>query len=124
MEESYKDSNNNMMVEFNMMVNCYDRMIAIIKKILPKDEKLVGSFYASKKMVKGLGMGYEKIDACHNGCMLFYKEDQLKSSCSVCCVSQSKRIGNKKTYHTRFFDTFSSLLDFRGFTCPRVLSDK
>ena len=70
-----------------MMVNCYDKMVAIIKKILSKDEKLVGSFYASKKMVKGLGMGYKKIDACHNSCMLFYKEDQQKGLCGVCGAS-------------------------------------
>ena len=66
----------NLKVKFNMIVNYYDRIVAIIKKLLSKDEKLVESFYASKKMMKGLGMGYEKIDACHNGCMLFYKEDQ------------------------------------------------
>ena len=63
-----------------MTVNYYNRMIVIIKKILPKDEKLVGSFDTSKKMMKGLDMGYKKIDACCNDCMLFYKEDQSKSS--------------------------------------------
>ena len=67
-----------------MMVNCYDRIIQIIKKILLKDEKFIENFYASKKMMKGLGMGYEKIDACRNICMLFYKNDQLKSSCDIC----------------------------------------
>ena len=60
----------NLKVEFNMTINCYDRMVVIIKKMLPKEEKLVGSFYASKKMIKGSGMGYEKIDTCHNDCML------------------------------------------------------
>ena len=80
----------NLKIEFNMTVNCYDRMVAIIKKMLPKDEKLVGSFYASKKMVKRLGMGYEKIDARRNDCMLFYKEDQLKSTCDVSSESQFK----------------------------------
>ena len=39
----------NLKVEFNMTVNCYDRMVAIIKKMLLKDEKLVGNFYGSKK---------------------------------------------------------------------------
>ena len=53
----------NLKKEFNMTVGCYDRMVAIIKKILPKEEKLVGIFYASKKMVNGLGMRYEKFDA-------------------------------------------------------------
>mgnify|MGYP000081007623 CR=1 FL=1 len=66
----------NLKIKFNMMVNYYDRMVVIIKKMLPKDEKIVKSFYVSKKMVKGLGMGYENLDACHNSCMLFYKEDQ------------------------------------------------
>ena len=27
----------------------------------------------SKKIVKGLGIGYEKIDVCRNDCMFFYK---------------------------------------------------
>ena len=58
-----------------MMVNYYDRMVAIIKKVLSKDEKLVGSFYASKKMMKRLGMRYKKVDTCCYNCMLFYKED-------------------------------------------------
>ena len=58
-----------------MMVNYYDRMVAIIKMMLLKDEKLVGSFYTSKKMMKRLDMRYEKIDTCYNDCMLFYKED-------------------------------------------------
>ena len=66
----------NLKAKFNMMVNCYDRMIAIIKKMLSKDEKIVESFYTLKKIVKGSGMGYEKIHACHNGYILFYKEDQ------------------------------------------------
>ena len=48
------------------------------------DEKLVGSFYASKKMIKRLDMEYEKIDARCNNCMLFYKEDKLKNSCDIC----------------------------------------
>ena len=65
----------NLKVEFNMTVNCYNKMVAIIKKIPSKDEKLVRSFYSSKKMMEGLGMRYEKIDACRNDCMLFYKED-------------------------------------------------
>ena len=41
-------------------------------------------------MVKGLGMRYEKINACRNDCMLFYKDDQLKSSCDVCGESRFK----------------------------------
>ena len=77
----------NLKIKFNMTINYYDRMVVIIKKMLSKDEKLVRSFYISKKIVKELDMRYEKIDACHNDCMLFYKEDQQKSSCNVCGAS-------------------------------------
>ena len=73
----------NLKAKFNMTVNRYDRMIAIIKKILPKDKKLIESFYSSKKIKKRLGIGSEKIDAYHNDCIFFYKEDQLKSSYDV-----------------------------------------
>ena len=37
-----------------MTVNYYDRIIAIIKKILPKDKKLIGSFYTFKKNSEGV----------------------------------------------------------------------
>ena len=41
----------NLKFEFNMTVNCYDRIVAIIKKILLKDEKFIESFYTLKKMM-------------------------------------------------------------------------
>ena len=39
----------NLKAEFNMTVSCRDRIVAIIKKMLSKKEKLVGSIYSSKK---------------------------------------------------------------------------
>ena len=40
--------------------------------------------------MKGLGIRYEKIDACRNDCIFFYKEDQLKSTCDIYGESQFK----------------------------------
>ena len=39
----------NLKAEFNMTVNCYNRMAAIIKKILSKDESLLGVTIFQKK---------------------------------------------------------------------------
>ena len=39
-------------------------------------------------------------------------------------LNWDKRIEIKRTYHTKFFDTFLLLLSFGGLTCPRVLSDR
>ena len=48
----------NLKSEFNMSESCYDRMIVIIKSMLPETEKLPENFYRSKKMVNDLGSGY------------------------------------------------------------------
>ena len=110
-----------------MMIICYVRMVVIIKKMLPKDKKLVGNIYASKKMMKGLGMGYEKIDACCNGCIIFYKEDQWKSSCSVCGISQFKprqEGRNKKDVPHKILRYLFLTPRLRGSSCSRILSDR
>ena len=73
-----------------MIVSCYDRMVAIIKNMLSNDEKLVRSFYASKKMMKRLRIGYEKIDVYRNDCMLFYKEDEQNGSYDIYGKSRFK----------------------------------
>jgi len=50
-------------------------MISIIKGMLPESERLPENLYSSKKMVNELGLGYEKINAYPNHCMLYYKEN-------------------------------------------------
>ena len=35
-------------------------------------------------MLASIGMPYEKIDACYNGCMLFRKEHKDKITCDKC----------------------------------------
>jgi hypothetical protein len=42
--------------------------------ILLNPSKLPKDMYHSKKLVKGFGMDYEKIDVHRNSCMLFWKE--------------------------------------------------
>ncbi|XP_057756486.1 uncharacterized protein LOC130975764 [Arachis stenosperma] len=49
------------------------------------------SFYEAKKMIKLLGLGYEKIHACPNNCMLFWgKDNEKKNKCVVCNASRYK----------------------------------
>jgi hypothetical protein len=40
--------------------------------------------YHSKKLVKGLGMDYEKIDVCRNSYMHFWKEHKEENKCLKC----------------------------------------
>ena len=41
-------------------------------------------------MIGELGLGYNKIDACPNDCMLYWKEAAKESACSVCGTSRWK----------------------------------
>lgn len=67
-----------------MSISGYDALLKFIHDLLPKDSKLPNTFSESKKLLSGLGMPYEKIDACVNGCMLFRKEHKDKTACHIC----------------------------------------
>ncbi|KAL0316967.1 UNVERIFIED_CONTAM: hypothetical protein Sangu_2111000 [Sesamum angustifolium] len=53
----------------------YDRRSQWTNRILPSDHTLPGDYYNMKKLVKDLGLAVEKIHACKNGCMLYWKDD-------------------------------------------------
>ncbi|XP_020245186.1 uncharacterized protein LOC109823313 [Asparagus officinalis] len=60
------------------------------KEAIP-DIKLPKSFYEAKRIVKDLGLDYEKIHACSNDCMLFYGNVNGKlNKCSSCGASRWK----------------------------------
>jgi hypothetical protein len=50
----------------------------------PNPNKLPKDMYHSKKLVKGLGMDFEKIDVCQNRCMLFWKKHKDEKQCLKC----------------------------------------
>ncbi|KAM0893013.1 hypothetical protein ACQ4PT_025374 [Festuca glaucescens] len=70
--------------QHNMYISAYDTFLMFVHDLLPKDSKLPAIFSESKKLLSSLGMPYEKIDACVNGCMLFRKENKDKSVCDYC----------------------------------------
>ncbi|KAH0650674.1 hypothetical protein KY285_030764 [Solanum tuberosum] len=71
-------------------------------ELLPDDANLPNSYYEAKKIIQELGLSYNKIDACTNDCMLYWKEDSLLDSCKICGASRwrinshSWEIKNKK----------------------------
>jgi hypothetical protein len=85
----------NLKSEFNMSERCYDRMVVIIKSMLPESEKLAENFYRSKKMLAELVLRYEKIDSCPNHCMLYDRENKDPNVCSACLVCGHPRFKPK-----------------------------
>ncbi|KAL8112800.1 hypothetical protein AgCh_020192 [Apium graveolens] len=68
----------------NCSNNGFDDLLHLIGLVFSDDHKLPQKYYTMRKMIKGLHMQYEKIDACENDCMLFYKEHSDKTKCDIC----------------------------------------
>jgi hypothetical protein len=64
--------------------HCYNELLKLIGDALLNPNKLPKDMYHSKKIVKGHGMDYEKIDICRNSCMLFWKEHKEEKKCLKC----------------------------------------
>ncbi|KAK6784712.1 hypothetical protein RDI58_018167 [Solanum bulbocastanum] len=47
------------------------------EELLPDEADLPNTYYGAKKVIRNLGLSYERIDACRNDCMLYWKEDKL-----------------------------------------------
>ncbi|XP_024155882.1 uncharacterized protein LOC112163849 [Rosa chinensis] len=61
-----------------------DTLLQMMKKMCPKPNNIPESYYACKKILKGIGLGYETIHVCKHDCALFYKENEGKDKCPVC----------------------------------------
>jgi hypothetical protein len=53
---------------------CYKELLSLINDVLPSNHKMPKDMYRSKKLLSALGMEDEKIDACKDNSMIFYKE--------------------------------------------------
>jgi hypothetical protein len=58
--------------------------------MLPPEASLPNNIYQAKKYMTELGLGYEKILVCHNGCMLSGRKTRMWKTVK-CVESQSGR---------------------------------
>ena len=72
-------------------------LLQLLQEAFPKPNVIPNSHYEAKKMLKELGLTYEKIHACKNDCILFWGEHENKDICPVCKEPRYKYDGmNKK----------------------------
>ncbi|KAL4555368.1 hypothetical protein LXL04_037986 [Taraxacum kok-saghyz] len=69
----------------------FDVLLRSIKDTLPENNTMPSSLYGTKKLLKGVGLQYEKIHACPNDCVLFRKEHKDASECPTCRTSRWKK---------------------------------
>jgi Transposase family tnp2/Domain of unknown function (DUF4218) len=76
--------------ENNLSVKCVDAIASLIGDCIPKDNLMSRNFYDIKKVMKGLTLPVEKIDACDSGCMLFWRTTANLDKCTQCGADRYK----------------------------------
>ncbi|XP_031097022.1 uncharacterized protein LOC116001278 [Ipomoea triloba] len=66
-------------------------LLELIKDMFPSDNELPHSTYEAKKLLCLLGMDIERIHACPNDCILYWKEYKDLHVCPKCGTSRYKR---------------------------------
>ncbi|XP_021739799.1 uncharacterized protein LOC110706214 isoform X1 [Chenopodium quinoa] len=79
----------------------FTNILQLVKKALPEGNNLPTTYHDSKKIIQDLGLSYEKIDACENDCMLYWKENESLETCKVCGLSRWKVIKNVTKNHKK-----------------------
>ncbi|XP_027188715.2 uncharacterized protein [Cicer arietinum] len=65
-------------------------LLDLLRDALPEENVLSKSYYETKKIVSGLGLGYAKIHACPNDCVLYWDKYAKYEVCPKCSTSRWK----------------------------------
>ncbi|XP_017221479.2 uncharacterized protein LOC108198226 [Daucus carota subsp. sativus] len=85
----------NLKVKHGMSDSCFVDVLLLIGSLLPEGNNVPSSFNEVKKTLCALGMGYDKIHACPNNCLLYRgPQDEDETTCRICKASRWKL--NKK----------------------------
>ncbi|XP_028802762.1 uncharacterized protein LOC114757826 [Neltuma alba] len=68
----------------------FTELLQLLGDMLPADNVLPNSVYEAKKILSRMGMGYEKIHACPNDCILYTEEYADLNECPKCGSSRYK----------------------------------
>ncbi|GJS73634.1 transposon, En/Spm-like protein [Tanacetum coccineum] len=68
----------------------FGMFLELIRDVFPHLTSLPSSVSEAKKLTKDLGLGYKKIDACLNDCMLYWDTRKDQKYCHVCKASRYK----------------------------------
>jgi hypothetical protein len=70
--------------KYNFSNQCYNDIVKLIIDLIPAKNNMSKDLYQSKKIVSGLKMNYEKIDACKKIACCFGRSTKMTSN--VCIV--------------------------------------
>ncbi|XP_038687493.1 uncharacterized protein LOC119986872 [Tripterygium wilfordii] len=67
--------------DYNMPQGCFNDVVHLMKETMPEDNRMPADFYQTKKSMSKLGLGYQRINCCTSGCMIYYKDDANERQC-------------------------------------------
>ncbi|GKA14187.1 putative transposase-associated domain-containing protein [Tanacetum coccineum] len=66
----------------------FGMILELLRDAFPHITSLPSSAHQTKKLTNDLGLGYKKIHACPNDCMLYWVKSEGEQSCHTCKASQ------------------------------------
>ncbi|KAG7531488.1 hypothetical protein ISN44_Un30g000040 [Arabidopsis suecica] len=90
----------------NLSQNCMDSIAQIMQEYLPEGNNSPKSYYEIKKLMRSLGLPYQKIDVCQDNCMIFWKETEKEEYCLFCKKDRyrpTQKIGQKSIPYRQMF---------------------
>ena len=82
----------------------FTMLLELLKETLPEGETLPSNYYETKKVIRELGLHYNKIDACPSNYMLYSKEHANANKCIMCGALRWK---SSNVHHTDEFNQSS-----------------
>lgn len=70
----------------------FSMLLDLLREVLLEGSSLLEKFSQNKKIISNIGLNYNKIDACPNDCMLYWKEFAKKQFYNVYGTSQWKTL--------------------------------
>jgi len=82
----------NLKAKYRWTDTSFTSFLEALQDMFPDGNEIPKSAYYAKKLMNPLGLGYTKIDACPNDCVLYRKEYELLEACPVCGESRYKGV--------------------------------
>ncbi|GKA78729.1 hypothetical protein Tco_0785266 [Tanacetum coccineum] len=73
----------------------FGMILELLRDAFPHITSLPSSAHQTKKLTNDLGLGYKKIHACPNDCMLYWDKSEGEQSCHTCKASRYRSDGDQ-----------------------------
>ncbi|XP_021774619.1 uncharacterized protein LOC110738517 [Chenopodium quinoa] len=81
---------------FHWSAESFNKLIELLNDAFTHIKEFPSPYYEGIKIIKDLGLGYEKIHACPNDCMLYWGEFDAEIECHICHTSRWITIKGKE----------------------------